>query len=326
VAKALNISLEVAPGDEFDVYEWAEHTDWLPPEPTVMPAWGWQMDYARRVASVCPQLFTGLDGDTLFGASVALHWRQLARTGRWRRLARDLGWYLRVRHRFPPFGIRTWVRRRWQSPAPLPPLPPWLAPDFVRRGGLRARWEEYHRPRWEEGPRETAARQLSSPLWANVFDHFDPGWTGTPLNYLHPLMDLRVVRFLLALPAVPWCVNKELFRASLRGVVPDAVWRRPKTPLAADPVALRLSRRPDRWVGGVGLEPELAGMIDRGALDKLKSLPTTWKVWESLPPFSLNCWLHFQKRKGNGGRGRQGLSSEILAHGTPPPADAQAAV
>ena len=47
-------------------------------------------------------------------------------------------------------------------------------------------------------------------------------------------MDLRLLRFMLRLPAIPWCRSKYLLRRAMRGVLPDLVLRRPKSPLTSD--------------------------------------------------------------------------------------------
>jgi len=56
-----------------------------------------------------------------------------------------------------------------------------------------------------------------------------------PAVFLHPLYDLRLVRFLMSVPAMPWCRNKYLIRVAMRGILPDAVVKRPKAPLAGLP-------------------------------------------------------------------------------------------
>jgi asparagine synthase (glutamine-hydrolysing) len=65
-------------------------------------------------------------------------------------------------------------------------------------------------------------------------------YTGLPVEYRHPLLDLRVVEFMLALPPVPWCVEKGMLRAFLKDRLPPVIWRRRKEALQGDPVALKL--------------------------------------------------------------------------------------
>jgi asparagine synthase (glutamine-hydrolysing) len=53
---------------------------------------------------------------------------------------------------------------------------------------------------------------------------------------------LRLVRFLLTVPAVPWCRGKYLIRAALRGLVPEAVRLRPKAPVPGYPELEQMRR------------------------------------------------------------------------------------
>ena len=53
---------------------------------------------------------------------------------------------------------------------------------------------------------------LNSKMWASLFEGYDPGATKLDLELRHPFIDLRLVEYLLAIPAVPWCVNKHILR------------------------------------------------------------------------------------------------------------------
>jgi asparagine synthase (glutamine-hydrolysing) len=77
---------------------------------------------------------------------------------------------------------------------------------------------------------------LSVPNWWWILESYDPGVTRLALEARHPLLDLRLVNFVLGIPPVPWCVDKHILREAMATVLPDAVVRRPKSPLAADPV------------------------------------------------------------------------------------------
>ena len=111
-----------------------------------------------------------------------------------------------------------------------PSFPEWLNPEFCNRAGLRERWETFNIAYETSTPRGRPFWDYATPYVAQLFDVFDAGWTGVPVEFRHPLMDVRLVTFLLNLPAVPWCVQKELFRQlRLKSRVPPAVYRRPKT-------------------------------------------------------------------------------------------------
>ena len=64
-----------------------------------------------------------------------------------------------------------------------------------------------------------------------MYETEDAAWTGVPVESRAPLLDLRMLRFLLRVPPVPWCMEKELLREAMRGILPEEIRSRPKTPL-----------------------------------------------------------------------------------------------
>ena len=46
-----------------------------------------------------------------------------------------------------------------------------------------------------------------------------------------PLLDTRILRYIFSIPPIPWCQHKELARVAYRGILPDEILDRPKTPL-----------------------------------------------------------------------------------------------
>ena len=93
-----------------------------------------------------------------------------------------------------------------------PPLPVLAAlRRLVRRLGLEERWRDAVQQQVGSEPRGKAKMALSSSYYGRVFDAFDPAWTGLPLEFRHPLMDVRVVELLLGMPAVPGVWTKNCF-------------------------------------------------------------------------------------------------------------------
>jgi asparagine synthase (glutamine-hydrolysing) len=83
----------------------------------------------------------------------------------------------------------------------------------------------------------------------------------------HPFFDLRLVRYLLAIPAVPWFVDKRILRDALKDRLPDAVRLRPKTPLASWPHhALAARHGVPVWMEDLARIPELAPYVDMDRL------------------------------------------------------------
>jgi asparagine synthase (glutamine-hydrolysing) len=211
-----------------------------------------------------------------------------------------MGWFL-LRGRRPPLGIRWHLRRwlgiraKWQGPCPA-----WLNPDFAARLELPARLErltaeaepiQHHRGR--------AYADMASPLWANIFERSDPGTTRVGLEVRHPLVDIRLVRYVLSVPAVPWCHDKGLLRAAVRGVLPEEVCRRPKAPLAGDPIHVLLRRAETLWQD-FEVAPEAAGFVAQDAWRKAAeaSKNDAYLSWVNTRPISLACWLRHTARAG----------------------------
>src|SRR5262249_45249162 len=138
--------------------------------------------------------------------------------------------------RIPPLrgGFRSQVRKWLHRPDEWAGYPRWLNPDFEKRAALRQRWKELHQPQRWEHPLGDAS--LHNSFWGSALETHDAGWTGIQLESRAPLLDLRVLRFLLRLPPVPWCANKELVRLAMKGRLPKRVLRRPKCPLPQDPL------------------------------------------------------------------------------------------
>src|SRR5204862_282493 len=132
---------------------------------------------------------------------------------------------------------------------------------------------------------------LTSPVLSSVYDTFDPGWTGLPLESRHPLMDMRVLDVLANLPTIPWCVDKAFFRACLRNVLPPEVLNRPKTVLQRDPIRAKFLQQRERWEKNFFPEPEVAYFIDSAAFPMLQSLSIAEGNSNSFLPYSLSLWL-----------------------------------
>jgi hypothetical protein len=78
---------------------------------------------------------------------------------------------------------------------------------------------------------------------------------------------------------------------SLKGVVPDAVQRRPKTPLGGNPGAALLARDDARWVDSFVAVPALARYVDRTCIPAAWRAADAQAAWIDLRPLTLNFWL-----------------------------------
>jgi len=179
------------------------------------------------------------------------------------------------------FKIRTRLRRLLGKRPPDPVLPEWIDESFARRTNLRERLN-----RSSLHPASPA-----NPIWTALFEGYDPGATKLPLELRHPFIDLRLVEYLLAIPTVPWRVNKHILRLALKDKLPEAVINRPKTPLAGDP-ALQLVRHASvRWLDSFEVNPQLRAFVNLNLRRPLADEQTSDGLWASLRIFALNYWL-----------------------------------
>ena len=91
--------------------------------------------------------------------------------------------------------------------------------------------------------------------------------------------------------SVPWCCDKELLREAARGVLPDAVRLRRKSPLSADPLVALLKKDDSAWVDQFDPVPELERFVHRKRIPKAFGGSDIWSSWIHLRPLSLNLWL-----------------------------------
>ena len=131
---------------------------------------------------------------------------------------------------------------------------------------------------------------MSSLVWQRLFETYDPGVTSLPVEVRHPYLDVRIADYLLAVPAIPWCVNKQLLREALRGVLPEPVRNRPKSPLAEDPVGAKWRTSQER-LNRIDRAPQLARYVDDRALPRITGRESDDVRWANLRPINLNYWL-----------------------------------
>jgi len=241
-AKHLGIAHEILSEPELIAFAGADSPDWQVPEPDQEYFFLRERKLAQKVAEHSNVVLGGDGGDDILAGQswpYLVHlWRQRA----WKRMARDFGGYLAQSGRFPPLraGLRAKIRGLFQTPNDSAGYPLWLNPEFEARLNLRERWggrvDSPPGTDLEHPLHPQAFRALHSGYWASVLETEDAGWNGVPLEVRDPLLDLRILRFLLRLPPVPWCMNKMLSRRAMTMKLPDNVLQRPKTPLAGDPL------------------------------------------------------------------------------------------
>jgi asparagine synthase (glutamine-hydrolysing) len=135
--------------------------------------------------------------------------------------------------------------------------------------------------------RPAAYASFCGPEWEALFRGFDAEETGTPLEVLHPYVDLRLLRYLLSVPPIPWCRSKLLIRRAMRAELPDAVLSRSKSGMTGDPDY--------ETIKSVGLPPLTANVLLSQYVDPARipevSGSSMIAFRADFRPRALNYWL-----------------------------------
>ena len=292
-ADHLHIPLDLLAADGYGVLDGAR--DHPLPEPNDDPLPSLARELHRRAAAHAPVALTGDGGDMALRESESRLARLLTE-GRIVRAAWEGLVYARWHGRLPRPGFRTLRGRRSGEIGAPPPFPAWLDAEFARRAGLRERLIDVGGVQSSPHPlRPEAHRLLSSPAVTRILEQYDPGVRRIPVHFRHPLLDVRLVRHLLYIPPAQWYNDKALLRIAMRGRLPPEIVRRPKTPLAADPLLVRLRRNGAGWLGGAALSPAVERFVDRSRVPRLlggdAAMADTDRLHEDLRPLLLSLWL-----------------------------------
>jgi asparagine synthase (glutamine-hydrolysing) len=264
----------------------------LTPEPCHEPFRQLYVAQNRQAAKHARIAFNGLGGDGVLTGQAWPYLVDRMKSGRLAEAVRTFGGYMLRRGRIPPLrgGFRG-ALRRWIKPNdPMANYPRWLAPQFEKETRLRDRWRELQRSLesahpWH--PKAHAALFLSS----TVLENDEPPLSGVPLECRAPLLDVRVQRFLLRLPPVPLCIDKQLLRLALRGSLPREILMRPKTGFQGDQVVLQM--RKNNWTP-LPLPPPTESIrqfvIWQGLSAALRKEAIVFP-WADLRPVALEYWL-----------------------------------
>jgi asparagine synthase (glutamine-hydrolysing) len=201
-------------------------------------------EFYGQIAKDSRVVFYGEGPDNALYYEWSAYLKYLCWNQKWLRLGRDLISHS-IHHRRLPLvpGIFRYMCNRFSEETCSPSLPVWINQSFVNRLNLRDRWNDSPAPTTSGHPvRPIGHGSLVSSMWQLMFDNFDAGVTQTPLEFRHPFLDLRLIRFMLSVPALPWCRAKYLLRLAARDELPDEVLRRPKAPLSFDPTYERVRR------------------------------------------------------------------------------------
>ncbi|HEV3481921.1 MAG TPA: asparagine synthase-related protein [Candidatus Acidoferrales bacterium] len=304
-ANALKIPIRFQTADDCRLFDGADTPEYRSPFPE-HSAWPDQTpDLLRQIGARSRIALTGSGSDPGLSSRITAHFRQLLRKRHLARAVSDAVHYLSAEGRFS----RLYLRARWQllvdSKNAFDSYPKWLNEDLQREWRLQERWKAYGVPdrgrqlRNESNInafRPEAVMSMMHVSWQDLFETLDPGATRVPVEVRHPFFDLRVVNFLLGLPRLPWCCDKELLRQSGRGILPEAVRLRRKSPVRHDPIVALLQKRESAWVDRFEPAPGLGRYVCRHRIPSVWRERSSGTAWVNLKPLSLNFWLRNNQR------------------------------
>jgi asparagine synthase (glutamine-hydrolysing) len=284
-AGAIRMPIEFWPMDDYALFGHSSRTGSSRPEPYHWPLDAATLDLYRHMSKSFRVALTGEGGDPLsyFGS--------LLNTPGFHRLLPAAVSYAVSRRKRPPLGLRTKARRIFGGDRSAAVYPEWVNPDFAARMDVRGRFEHLRTEAAARHPTHAHAyAMLSSPHWTWMFETLDPGATRVPLEFRHPLFDIRLIEYVLAIPLVPWSIDKELLRSVSVGLQPDQVRRRRKSPLGADPIAAHLRNGLPADIVPLTAE-RLAEYVDVEKVPRALGHASAERRWIDLRPVSLNLWL-----------------------------------
>ncbi|MGB9510766.1 MAG: asparagine synthase-related protein, partial [Candidatus Acidiferrum sp.] len=240
-ARHLGITQEVLQEAELRAFEDSECEMGRTPEPNGEVFFAREKRMAEKIAAHANVVLSGDGGDDVLTGQAWPYLTHLWRNGEWNRMVQDFGGYFWTHKSVPPIGggFRTRFRKMANKRDRYLGYPVWINPAFEMRANLRQRWLDLqNQPQNIEHPLHPLAYgALHHGFWAVVLETEDAGWNRARLESRAPLLDMRMLTFLLRLPPVPWCMNKELCRRALKGELPREIIERPKTPATGDPIS-----------------------------------------------------------------------------------------
>lgn len=292
VSKWLGLDIHYSAADHYRLYDKPAYN--VPnPEPREGPLPMIFLEHLRKAGEFARVVLSGEGGDAVLSYSPLSFERYLS-PAHLAVLVKTLvagTWHYK---RVPRLGFTTMIKRRIFGVCPAKrkqDLPSWIKQSMARRFQLEQRLNnDVQDSQWTNSSRPEACQSLDDPYWSEIFERADSGVTGIPVERRYPFFDKGFVSFLLAIPPIPWFVNKELLRVMMRGLLPPIICRRQKSPLLYDPILTRVRQGQLRDV----LVPFRSQLIDdyvEGFPFEEERLTDPAKYWDNLRPINLDHWL-----------------------------------
>lgn len=230
LAGQLGLNIEISEPED-SVFARHSDTGWPAPEMMWHQSTNSLYSSLKSMASKAPVALTGQGGDSVFYRN-QFQLAKLLRQGRLISFITEVRRFYQLHGQRPPFGIRTRIKNHFE-PEIFPGVPAWLNKDFVTDHNLEDRLADRIRSHTVldsncHPSRPEAFRQLKSPIWQYALPAHDPQATGVPIEFRHPFLDIRLIRFLLRIDSPRWFHRKAIIRCLMKGSLPSFVIDRSK--------------------------------------------------------------------------------------------------
>lgn len=253
------------------------------PEPLDGPDEFYWLTLAPRIARASRVLLIGEDGDALF---IPPSLRTQLRTWPLRDvLGRAMRYAFSTGH-IPHTGLRLREKLRGGPQVAAESMPSWIRRDVLDRTGVQ---RDALVPTHPTRPETHAALHVS--LWQAMLAEYDRALTHAPVETRWPMLDTRVLEFVLAIPPIPWCQRKTLVRRAFRGALPDAVLQRPKSPVGGFTEAQIARWRAGHPTLAPGFDMRMSAFIDTAKLRQDLTAASTANTLAAWRAIELDQWL-----------------------------------
>jgi asparagine synthase (glutamine-hydrolysing) len=294
VAAFLNIPFELLHGGECVPFAGQNSLGFPLPEPKHEPFQALHVESYRKAAASSRVALSGDGGDDILLGQAWPYLRSLLESGKWGTAASVVSRHILNTRSLPSLGLgirSTLQKHLGRGPGPEP-FPTWITDSFAARLKLRERFAELQcKPLSEHPTHPWAYAMLSGPFWPNVLEGEDAACSGVAMETRAPLLDRRLVRFLLRLPTMPWCMDKQLVRRAMKNLLPKETLERAKAPLAHDPLELQVSQGKWNPLPLPNLSSHLREVVDPRCLQNSLRSGDAEHLFMNLRPISLDAWL-----------------------------------
>lgn len=299
-ARKFSMPIEILSAGSCLPYEGWTDQDLGTPEPFHEPFLLLNRRQYRQAARDANVAFLGYGGDDVLTGQSWPYLVYLFRHRRFGIVTRTFGGYIARHGRIPPLrgGFRARWRRLTRQDASAARVPDWMAPSFLTQRHL-----DELQPGSQGAPNAIhplhprAYAGLCSGTWSSILEGEEAPWTGTHLEARMPLLDQRLLRFLLQVPPVSLCINKRMLRLAFQDLLPKEIQARPKTRLRGNP--LQIYFESGRWSPFPLSEPaaNMASFVDWNKFRSALAASSSSGL-NDLHVISLNYWLKSIEKEG----------------------------